>query len=283
MLRIECRDIPFSHRAHAHRSIMPFSDILQSITADDDGSYRVHVDESWAQGRATFGGISAAVGNEVLRRLVPRDRPLRSLQTTFIGPSPAGTWRIAARVLRVGKAVSVARCDIIESDQVATTIVGIYGGARPSTVNVPLQPVNPKRAVDEIAEPDMRGAPTFTRHFDCRWAQASRLFSAAANSPTQAFIRHRDTAALTESHVVALIDCIPSPALAMFAAPAPASSLTWTLEFVAHEFDFPPDAWWRIDTTVDAAAEGYAHETGILHDPNGKAVALTRQLVAVFG
>ncbi|HEY5810438.1 MAG TPA: thioesterase family protein [Povalibacter sp.] len=262
---------------------MSFSDILHSITAVDDHSYRVSVDESWAQGRATFGGVTAAVGNEVLRKLVPRDRPLRSLQTTLIGPSPAGMWRVEARVLRVGKAVSVARCDIIEADQVAATVVGVYGAVRSSAVNVPLQAVEAKRTVDEIAAPDMQGAPTFTRHFDFRWAQASRLFTSAANSPTQAFIRHRDAAALTESHVVALIDCIPSPALAMYAAPAPASSLTWTLEFVEHEFDFSPHAWWRIDTNVDAGAEGYAHQTGVLHDPNGRPVALTRQLVAVFG
>ncbi|HKE93792.1 MAG TPA: thioesterase family protein [Povalibacter sp.] len=262
---------------------MSFSDILNSIVADDHNRYRVDVDESWAQGRATFGGVTAAVGNEVLRQLVPRDRPLRSLQTTFVGPAPAGRWRVDARVLRVGKAVSVARCDIFESDQVAATVVGVYGGARSSLAQVALEPVNAIRSVDQIAEPDMRAAPTFTRHFDFRWAQAKPLFSAAPNEATQAFIRHRDATVLTESHVVALIDCVPSPALAMYATPAPASSLTWNMELVAHQFDFAPDAWWRIDTRIDAAADGYVHQTGVLHDPHGRPVALTRQLVAVFG
>jgi len=261
---------------------MRFSDILDSIVTDGD-DYAVTVDESWAQGRATFGGVIAGVGNEVLRRQVPHDRPLRSLQTTFIGPAAPGTWQVRAGVLRVGKAVTVARCEITESDRVAATVVGIYGGSRSSAVKVTLPAVAPLCAADQIAEPDMRGAPIFTRHFDFRWAQAHRLFSAASDAPTQAYIRHHDAAALGESHVVALIDCIPSPALTMFHAPAPASSLTWTLEFVAHQFDFAPEAWWRIDTCIDAAAEGYVHQTGTLHDPNGRAVAVSRQLVAVFG
>src|SRR5689334_8859376 len=85
---------------------MKFSEILSSMTAAGD-EYQVTVSDDWMQGRATFGGLVAAVGNEAMRRLVPRDRPLRSLQTTFIGPTSAGTWRMRAKVLRVGRAVTL--------------------------------------------------------------------------------------------------------------------------------------------------------------------------------
>jgi hypothetical protein len=56
----------------------------------------------------------------------------------------------------------------------------------------------------------------------------------------------------------------------------------WTLEFFEHELDFAPDARWRI-TDIDAATEGYVNQTGVLADPNGRVVALSRQLFAVFG
>ena len=79
------------------------------------------------------------------------------------------------------------------------------------------------------------------------------------------------------------MDCIPTPALSMFHAPAPGSSLVWTLEFFEHDFDFAPERWWRIDTDIDAATDGYVNQSGVLIDPNGRAVALTRQLFAVFG
>ncbi|HEY6643158.1 thioesterase family protein [Povalibacter sp.] len=263
--------------------MMSFSQILSSI-AGDGSTFQVTVTDDWAQGRATFGGLIAAVGNEVMRQLVPRDRPLRSLQTTFVGPATAGTWQVTARVLRVGRAVSLAQCEIIDAGQVVATLVGAYGGTRPSAVSVKLRPQSATRGVEECREVGYKdGAPKFTQHFAMRWSEGAKPFSGSPQTPTKVFIRHRDPAPLTESHVVALVDCIPSPAISMFQAPAPASSLIWTLELLEHRFDFPPDAWWRIDTDIDAAGEGYVSQTGLLIDPEGRPAALTRQLVAVFG
>jgi acyl-CoA thioesterase len=262
---------------------MSFSQVLNSLTGDGS-TFQVSVTDDWAQGRATFGGLIAAAGNEALRQLVPRDRPLRSLQTTFVGPAAAGTWQITARVLRVGRAVTLAQCDVIDAGQVVATIVGVYGGARPSAVTVKVEAESSPRGVEECREMSYKeGAPKFTQHFALRWAQSAKPFSGSVNTPTKVYIRHRDPAPLTESHVVALVDSIPTPALSMFEAPAPASSLIWTLEFLEHRFDFAPDAWWRIDSNVDAAGEGYVNQTGVLIDPEGRPAALTRQLFAVFG
>lgn len=263
---------------------MSLSQVLNSLTATDSG-FSLTVGDDWLQGRATFGGLVAAAGNEAMRKLVPDDRPLRSLQTTFVGPATPGTWRIDASVLRVGRAVTLARCEVRDGEQVAATLVGVYGGARTSAVSVKLPVVAASRKVEDINEvrfqPDK--APPFLQHFAMRWAHGAKPFSSAPQAPTQAFIRHRDPAPLTESHVIALIDCIPTPAMSMFSAPAPNSSLVWTLEFLEHNFDFSPQAWWRIDTDIDAAGDGYVHQSGVLNDPDGRPVALSRQLVAVFG
>jgi len=102
-------------------------------------------------------------------------------------------------------------------------------------------------------------------------------------SRSKAYIRHADQASLTESHVIALIDCIPSPLLQMMTKPAPSSSLTWTLQFLRHDYTFAPDAWWRIDTEVESSGDGYACETSVVLDPAGFPAALSRQLVVVFG
>jgi acyl-CoA thioesterase len=262
---------------------MQFSEILKSMSGVGDECH-VTVSEDWLQGRATFGGLVAAVGNEAIRRLVPRERPLRSLQTTFVGPASAGTWKIHARVLRVGRAVTLAQCEVIDGDQVAAVQVGVYGMARESAVVVKPASIDPPRKVEDINE--MRfspeRAPAFVQHFALRWAEGAKPFT-STRSPSKAFIRHRDPAALTESHLVALVDCIPTPALSMYKAPAPGSSLVWMLEFFEHDLDFSPAAWWRIDSDVDAASGGYVNQSSLLHDPNGRPVALSRQLVAVFG
>jgi Acyl-CoA thioesterase len=262
---------------------MQFSEILDSISATGD-ECRVTVSDDWMQGRATFGGLVAAVGNEAMRKLVPRDRPLRSLQTTFVGPASAGTWRMRARVLRVGRAVTLAQCEVLDGEQVAAVQVGVYGMDRESAVLVKPAAVDPPRRVEEINEirysPER--SPAFIQHFGLRVAEGAKPFT-STRSPTKIFIRHRDPAPLTESHVVCLVDCVPTPALSMYKAPAPGSSLVWMLELFEHDLEFGPAAWWRIDSDIDAATGGYVNQTGLLHDPNGRPVALSRQLFAVFG
>jgi len=262
---------------------MQFSEILSSIRGLDNECL-VTVSEDWLQGRATFGGLVAAVGNEAMRKLVPRERALRSLQTTFVGPASADTWKLRARVLRVGKAVTLARCEIIANDQLTAVQVGVYGMDRESAVLVKPTPVDAPRKVDDVNElryvPDL--APAFVQHFALRFAEGAKPFT-STRSPSKVYIRHRDPSPLTESHIVALVDCIPTPALSMFKAPAPGSSLVWMLEFFEHDLGFSPEAWWRIDTDIDAATGGYVNQTGRLHDPNGRPVALSRQLFTVFG
>jgi acyl-CoA thioesterase len=261
---------------------MNFASILETITAAD-GGYRVTVTDDWAQGRATFGGLITGIANETLRQLIPRERVLRSLQTTFVGPAAAGTWQLRPRVLRVGKAVSIASCEVIEGEQIVASVVGVYGGARSSVLKVDLHApaVEHSRELtgpELIAEP-----PKFTEHFDMRWTRTELPFSGHAQTRTQTFVRHRDAQTTSESHIVALVDCIPTPGLSALHTPAPASSLVWTLEFLEHRFEYAGDAWWRLDTTIDAAADGYINQTGILTSPDGRLTALSRQLVTMFG
>jgi acyl-CoA thioesterase len=262
---------------------MQFSEVLSSISVTGEDCH-ASVSEDWLQGRAMFGGVVAAVGNEAMRRLVPRDRPLRSLQTTFVGPATPGTLRARAQVLRVGRAVTLARCEVFDGAEIVAVQVGVYGMDRESAVLVKPEAIEPPRKVDEIEEErySPERFPPFVQHFALRWALGAKLFS-STRSPTKVFIRHRDPAPLTESHIVALVDCIPTPALSMFKARAPGSSLVWMLEFFEHDLEFGPEAWWRIDSDIDAATGGYVNQTGLLHDPNGRPVALSRQLFAVFG
>ena len=263
---------------------MWLSEILGSLQSAGDG-LSVTVTEDWSQGRATFGGLVAAVGNEAMRKLVPAERPLRSLQTTFVGPASAATWQVNARVLRIGKAVTLAACDIIDREQIVATQVGVYGAARASVVKIRPPVVSAARQIDDIREVRYKPgfAPAFVQHFAMRWAEGKLPFSGSPKAPTKAFVHHRDPAPLGESSIVALTDCIPTPAMSMFTQPAPASSLVWTLEFFEHNFNFPPAAFWRIDTDLDAASDGYVNQTSVLNDPDGRPVALSRQLFAIFG
>jgi acyl-CoA thioesterase len=263
---------------------MLLSEILASLQPADSG-LSAAVSDDWSQGRATFGGLIAAIGNAAMRTMVPAERPLRSLQTTFVGPASHGTWQIKVRVLRMGKTVTLAACDILDRNEIVATQVGVYGTGRASAVCLRPATVGAPRQIDELRDMRYRPGvtPEFIQHFAIRWSEGNRLFSGSGNAPTKAFIRHRDPAPLSESAIIALIDCIPTPALSMLTTPAHGSSLVWTLEFFEHNFDFSPQAYWRIDTNLDAACDGYVNQTGVLNDPDGRPVALSRQLFAIFG
>jgi acyl-coenzyme A thioesterase PaaI-like protein len=264
---------------------MLFSETLASIQPQDQG-WSVEIGEDWTQGRATFGGMVAALGNEAMRRLVPSDRALRGLDITFVGPVLAGTTRIEAEVLRVGKAVTITHARLWSDAKVATTMTGIYGAARPVAIAISPPAIAAAPPVDDLPDstlPPNMGGPAFLQHFGLRWGEGTRPFTGTPLNRSKAYIRHEDRAALTESAVVALIDVIPSPLLQMMTRIAPASSLMWNLEFISHDYSFPPDAWWRIDTEVNSAGDGYSSQSSVVSNPAGVPMAFSRQLVAVFG
>ena len=262
---------------------MLFSQTLASIQPQDKG-WSAIVGEDWSQGRATFGGMVAALGNEAMRRLVPAERKLRGLETVFAGPALTGALRMEAEVLRVGKAVTIAGARLWSADKIAATLTGTYGMARSTAISLlPAAPLGVP-AVQNLPEGiPGAGAPAFAQHFDLRWAEGAWPFSGSSSNKLKVYVRHRDPAALTESHVIALVDGIPSVILQMLSTPVPSSSLTWTLQFLKHDYGFAPDAWWRIDAEVDSASQGYSCESCVVLDPSGAPAVLSRQMVAVFG
>lgn len=263
---------------------MLFSETLASMQPRE-GGWRALIGEDWSQGRATFGGMLAALGNEAMRRLVPVDRELRGLETTFVGPASAGEVALDAEVLRVGKAVTIARARLWSEGKVAAALTGIYGAARATKLSITPaldEGVRPAAGFPERAGADM-GGPSFVNHFGYRWVEGARPYSGSKLRVSRIYVRHKDPAPLSESHVVALIDCIPSVALQLMSTVAPSSSLTWTVQLLRHDYSFAPEAWWRLDAEVNSAADGYSCESCVLVDPSGAPAAFARQMVAVFG
>ena len=261
---------------------MRFSDTLNSIVAHEKGLSAV-IGEDWSQGRATFGGMVAALGNEAMRRLVPAERQLRSLETIFVGPALAGTVQIQAEVLRTGKAVTIASARLWSDNQIAATFTGVYGAPRSAAISIAPPAASDVRSGDFLEPPFSSTRPPFAQHFGLRWPAGIHPFAGSTLTSSKTFVRHKDGVAVTESHVVALVDCIPSVILQMMSTRAPSSSLTWTVQFLKHDYSFASDAWWRIDAEVNSAGEGYCCESSVLFDPTGAPAALSRQMVAVFG
>jgi len=264
---------------------MLFSEVLATMAPADPG-FLAQVSTDWFQGRAIYGGLVAALGNEAMRKTVPADRLLRSLEIVFAGPVLPGAVQIETDILRVGKAVTIAAAKISSNSQLAATLTGVYGAPRSTAIRLEPQPsagVPHWRDVTDSQRPTGMRVPEFLQHFGMKFAEGTRPFTNTPLSRSKVYIRHLDPAPLSESHVVGLIDCIPTPLLQMMSTVVPASSLTWTLEFIRHDYSFAPTDWWRIDTEVKGAGDGYCQESSLVLDPQGRPAAFSRQLVAVFG
>lgn len=125
--------------------------------------------------------------------------------------------------------------------------------------------------------------PEFLQHYDMRWAHGSFPFTRAEKGDIGGWVRElgaRDS--VDYGDLIALVDTWPPTVLSMLSAPAPASSMTWTSEFMPGATDGTGQQWWQYLAETEFAAEGYVHSRARLWDESGKLVAISRQTVTVF-
>ncbi|MCW3479188.1 thioesterase family protein [Neisseriaceae bacterium JH1-16] len=263
---------------------MHIDELLASVLADGEaGRFSAEVSDDWAQGRTLFGGVQAMLAVRAMRLMVPEAPPLWSLQSTFVAPIEPGRVRLQVQVLRQGRSAMQLEARLLDGAQTAMVAVGVFGEARESTVRVDAPQGQP--VASEGAElPFMPGiTPNFTQHYAYRWAEGGLPFSGSREPGTRIHLRQRDAGFVDEAHLVALADSIPPPALSLLDKPTPASTLSWSLEFVRHLPPQPAEQWWRMDAGIVAARDGYSSQDAHLFGPDGQLVALSRQVVAVFG
>ena len=197
---------------------MRFSQAMQSVERHGD-SWRAQVGEDWLQGRSAFGGLQAALGLRAMRELVSPDMPLRSLQTTFVAPVPAGPVTIRAQQLRAGRSACQVEASLCDGDQTLCRLVAVFGSARPSSLHFqPEQPV-----VESSASRELRYVegltPAFMQHFSPRWLRGDLPFSGGHQRDSVLQVSLRDDGPVDETHVLAFADFIPPIALGMFSEP----------------------------------------------------------------
>ena len=262
---------------------MRFSEAI-AWTAGDDGVYHGAVDASWAQGRTLFGGLLSAVALRAMRTVVPADRQPRELHTRFLLPAPAGPLRLSLRVLHRGRSAFQVQAHCGAEDAPLCLALASFGTPRASAVNILPGPRMPQKASDDLPSlPFIPGVtPVFTKHVDYRPAHGAMPFTGAKEPRIGGWCRLKEPGTPGAESVVALLDSWPAPALAAMRAPAPASTVAWSVHF----HDVPataPAGWWWFEAEVSAAGEGYAATCGSLFAPTGALAGTMQQSVALYG
>lgn len=262
---------------------MQLAQIIDSVCPDGDG-YSAQCPDTWNQGRTLFGGLQVALLVKAMRHHVPAEVPLRSLQTSFIGPVLPGRLQMRVRLLRQGKSAIQVEGQIVDGDQVGCAVMAVFGRSRASSVVIePPPPSVARRPEDSPAMPFFPGrSPAFTQFVEQRWSDGAMPFCAGTEARTQIHLRFRNEPRVDESVIIALADAIPSPAISVLQEPAPASSMTWTLELPPYPLQSQADGYWMMDAQVTAARDGYAFQTATLWSPDLRPLALSRQSTVVF-
>lgn len=263
---------------------MQFAETLNKITPAADQSFELP--EGWAQGRAFFGGFSAAVAYQHGANGVDTEQALRAMTVSFVAPLAAGPVQLKRRILREGKSVTQVSVEICQQDAVGLSALLTFGRSRPSVVSVTDTPAaNVPGREHGPGMPESDVVPQFARHFEYSLSVGAMPFS---NQPEREFggwIRYA-----TEDHPIdiglflGLVDAWPPAVLPHLSQPAPASSLTWTIEFPQPlSSQRRTRDWWQYVAYIDYAADGYGHTHAHIWDEDGELVAISRQTITVFG
>ncbi|WP_226666162.1 acyl-CoA thioesterase [Microbulbifer aggregans] len=272
---------------------MEFNEVLRGAREHIAAQQPLQVPDGWGQGRATFGGMAAALlyeaVEEELSRTVEGSIPLRSLTLSFVAPAEVGELNTSVTTLRAGRSAVQIEARATQGNQVVTAALASFGRPRESTIVVrpAAAPAFPAPQ-DCEALPYIEGiVPEFTRHFDYRIAAGGLPFSGNSEACLGGWIRFKSPTGPTAiSHLLALIDAWPPAVLPMLKQPAPASSMAWTVEILQsaqEQSEANGEDWWQYLAEVDQAGDGYAVTQARLWDAQGNLVALSRQTVSVFG
>lgn len=261
---------------------------LQEMIDEAAKGEAVTIADGWGQGRATYGGLVAALQLAAMKsRIEGKAPPLRSLTTNFVAPVTPGPVRIESTLLRQGSNVTQCEARVIQGGQVAALAFASFGGARRSDVRVhpPTRMPQLPDPIDLTPLPHKAGRdPAFLQHVELRLVEGDLPFVGSARSSLAGWMRLREPGPVFgEEQLVALADAWPVPVLQRLREPAAASTVSWTLEVVGDTRHIAPTAQWVYAAHADTAADGYAHAEARIWRPHGGLTAISRQTVAVFG
>ncbi len=265
---------------------MSQSDLVSMLQAvKDSPANSVQFDESWSQGRSAFGGISAAFAVTAMCKQIESAQPVRALMVSFLAPIPPGEVSVVTRIQRRGKNVTQMSADVNANGQIALQAMGVFGNSRAALNLAPEHwPVMPPRAQGIPFSTHAKRLPHFLSNFEGCWVEGGMPFSGTKKKNLRMWVRHKASMELFPVEKIVTICDIPPPVILSHfdTPPVPASSLSWSLDFVA-----PPETvtseWFYLDFQIDAAANGYTQQSGKIFDEGGRLCALSRQCMVYFG
>jgi acyl-CoA thioesterase II len=246
----------------------------------------INIPEEWSQGRTVFGGLSAAMLYSAAKEYVEEDRPLRSMTTNFVGPLLFDVpFQIHVEIVREGKNVSQVLARVIQDDKSCVLTQFCFAKARQSKTAVKNNDQH-NMAVTKKANfiPNIpKITPKFLRHYELSIDDGGLPFTGKKSSHYYGWMRFKKSPqTINVAHIISMIDAWPPTLIQQLRWPAPASTVSWNLEFIYPHRPLAPADWLAYKEDTRQAADGYGHTEATVWDIHGEVIALSRQTTAVF-
>jgi acyl-CoA thioesterase len=257
--------------------------VVETLTPDGD-YFSIEAPEAWAQGRTLYGGMTAALAHEAVKRALGDLGPLRSSQFTFIGPA-SGKLRFNVALQRRGRSSAIVSVDCFNEEGLAARAMYVFGAPRESKV------AHNYLTMPEVAPPEAcgafrkEGADTrrgFWDNFETRLASGGRFLEVTAPRPEFAvWTRFRDVGgADPTTALLAIADCLPPGAIVHFPQFGPLSTMTWTVDVTHVPSNF--DGWFLLSASSEHTADGYSMQSMNMWSQAGEPIVVGRQAIAIF-
>ncbi len=249
-----------------------------------DGRFEGMVPERWSQGRASYGGIVAAVGVRCTLSTIGPERRLRSAMITFVGPLAAAPAVAVVEILREGRTLTQAMTRIEQDGSTRAIIVSAFGAPRDTGISLP-GPARPAAAPpSEVTPmPYIDGLmPAFVRHFEFRWTVANFPFSGTGDAHAQGWFRLREDTPVDDPGLLGLFDSWPPPVWSVSTAPAVGSTVTWQVNVAGGLPVCSMSDWWFYESRAVASQGGHCDFESRVWSPDGRLAAGGRQYFAEF-
>lgn len=261
-------------------------DTLFDVFDEVKPEYTLTVPKTWAQGRTVYGGISTALAYQAAENLITDDRSLRSLHCNFVGPlNMEEPVVVSAEILRTGKNVTQLLAKVCQNGQVGVMVQICFGMSRESKIlsvaddKHAMRP--PKKATFIPKIPKV--VPAFIQHYNLALEKGSFGLGKSEEAVLHGWSRYsKSPDKMRMAYFIALMDAWPPTMFQMLRLPAPASTMSWDIEFINPKQALDPSAWFASETQAVHIQDGYGHEEAKFWDQDGNLLALSRQVVTVF-
>jgi len=268
--------------------MLSYVDVATPQLRSQDADTRVYegtLDESWFQGRGSFGGLLTAFAlNAFVDHVGDARRRPRTLHAHFCAPVAAATYTLTTTNAREGSRVTHLHAELRQDGKCMALFTATFAAARDDELRVSQQPAPQVLPVDDAiaVSHEMPGVPVFIQHYDMRVGLGQPPYTGAAQARLGGHIRLRNSVPVNEALLSTYVDAWPPAAFACATSPRGGASVDLTLTFLEPPTGYAPGAFFVADVHSTFVDDGYSQETTWLHGPDGKPLVHCRQLVALL-